>query len=260
MAEWSKAADCKSVSYSRIGSNPILFIFIIIVFFKIKRDLRFIKLERYFLAHNRNIGTANVDSNCASLKFLLITYKSFNSLLACLLKLNLYSSTLSSTTSVNKSLSSFNLDLNFLRNRFFPQLLSTVKKSTIFNCSLGVTSSYFSKKKSFLRSKAAYALLSVYIRRLLVYTGVNSLMLRVIGLPLHLNFITRLILLNSNVLYRNPFKTKFIVNEKDNPISIKFSYVIFINNKFFGLQKRKKKGRLKRKINKRISVINNITD
>lgn len=25
VAEWSKAADCKSVSYSRIGSNPILF-------------------------------------------------------------------------------------------------------------------------------------------------------------------------------------------------------------------------------------------
>ena len=67
--------------------------------------------------------------------------------------------------------------------------------------------------------------------------------------------------LNSPVtkLYKNPFDEKEI-NEKVILNPFKFSFIIFINNKSFIPIKVKKKGRLKRKISKRITLLNKIVD
>lgn len=160
------------------------------------------------------------------------------------------------------SLSKYCLDLTFLRNRFFPQLVTIVNTRTIFNASLGIISGYFSKKKSFLRSKASYVLLAVYLRRILVSANLNSLELRVKGLPLHLKAILKNILSKSNVLYKDPYNPVVIKNELSEHFNfcLNFSYVVFVNSKFHGNHKVKQKGRLKRKIARRVSSLNSILD
>lgn len=86
--------------------------------------------------------------------------------------------------------------------------------------------------------------------------------LKIKGIPLHLNTILKSILTQSNVIYNNPFKNNSLINEVKgiNSFFINFSYLIFVNNKDFGLKKTKKKGRLKRKIMRRVIINNNILD
>lgn len=155
------------------------------------------------------------------------------------------------------------LDLNFARRRFFPQLKNindlNNNQETIFNNSLGITSKYFSKSRKFLKSKASYLFSASYIRRFLTYLGLEDLTLLVRKIPVYLKDIIRVILSPTNVLYKNPFLGG-IVNEKRMRIKFTFAYIHFNNNKPYGLVKRKKKGRLKRKISKRVIMVNNILD
>ena len=158
--------------------------------------------------------------------------------------------------------SPYYLELIFMRNRFFPQLFTTLTGKTIFNVTLGIISNYFSKKKNFLRSKASYLMLATYIRRVLVGMSLLNLNLSIRGVPIHLNSILKHILSSSNVIYKNPFKDTAFVNEIEGSQSftVHFSYVMFTSSKGFGLMKSKKKGRLKRKIAKRVISNNNILD
>lgn len=152
------------------------------------------------------------------------------------------------------------LNLNFKRNRFFPQLKENYTQQTIVNNSLGIVSKHFSRKKSYLRSKAAYLLSAVYVRRLLTSLNMLYLRLEITKTPKYIGEVLSLITTNSNVLYNNPFKINSIVNEKSKSIDIKFSYVFFFNNKPYSVVKVKKKGRLKRKISKKVRLLNNILD
>ena len=60
-------------------------------------------------------------------------------------------------------------------------------------------------------------------------------------------------------IYKNPFSNQ-LMNEKEinNPFS--FPLIIFTNNKSYGFMKEKQKGRLKRKIARRLTLINKVLD
>jgi len=60
-------------------------------------------------------------------------------------------------------------------------------------------------------------------------------------------------------IYKNPFANS-LVNEKEvvNPFS--FPIIVFTNNKPYGFMKTKQRGRLKRKIAKRLIMINRVLD
>ena len=154
----------------------------------------------------------------------------------------------------------YTLNLNFKRNRFFPQFKDTSFKKTIFNNSLGIISKYFSRRKSYLRGKSSYLLSAAYLRRMLTSLNVNYLHLEITKIPKYLKDIVRIITVNTNVLYKNPFSPRDIVNEKTNPIELRFKYVFFFNNKPYSVVKIKKRGRLKRKISKKVTLLNNILD
>ena len=152
------------------------------------------------------------------------------------------------------------LNLNFKKNRFFPQLKDTFFKKTVFNNSLGIISKYFSLRKSYLRGKSSYLLTAAYLRRLLLNINILKLRLEITKVPKYLKDIIRVLLTSANVFYKNPFNNSIIVNERATPTSFIFSYVFFTNNKSWGVIKRKKRGRLKRKISKKIILLNNVLD
>ena len=148
--------------------------------------------------------------------------------------------------------------LNFKRNRFFPTLRTLSNENYLF-LSLGMFLKFFQKTKAFLRSKTMYLLASSFIRKILLFSSLKNLILTISRVPVFLKEILSTINDPVTNLYKNPFNEN-LVFEKNNINPFKFSTIIFLNNKEFGQMKLKKKGRLKRKISKRITLVNRIID
>ena len=173
-------------------------------------------------------------------------------------------SNLRSMNIYNKEIIKYNsiytLSLNFKRNRFFPCFNTNVVRETIFNNSLGIISKRFSNKKSYLKSKSSYLISSSYVRRILIYLNTKRTWITISKTPKFLKDVINALTTNSNSVYKNPFTHNDLINEKEtNPI-IYFEYITFINNKALGPIKKKKKGRLKRKVSKKVVSYNNILD
>merc|ERR1711934_861043 len=228
--------------------QPFSFIMRIKLTFKnfLKNKNKFTNLEKSMLIKSPNsvyeylpvISTAYFNSFWLS-HYNLLTIKKIKSINIYIIKL-FYEIIFFQSLSTNKQpyIGIHTLDLNFAKRRFFPQLknmsMSSNNQQTLFNNSLGITSKYFSKSKKFLRSKASYIFSASYVRRFLMYLGINDLCLLIRKLPMYLKDIIRVILSPTNVLYKNPFLDE-IVNEKKLRIKFSFAYVYFFNNKPYGL-------------------------
>ena len=155
----------------------------------------------------------------------------------------------------------YEMVLNFKRNRFFPYFRMKIPKDCIFNLSLGILSKNFSLRKSFLRSKSSYLMSASYVRRMLTYIRPARLNLNIRRTPKYLKDILSVMMEKSNVLYKHPLKNE-LVNEKEfTPHdAISLEYINFVTSKALGPIKKKKRGRLKRKISKKVILYNNIID
>jgi len=120
-------------------------------------------------------------------------------------------------------------------------------------------SKFFNKPKGFLKNKQVYLLLTNFIKKVIMYTSIKHIILFIKKLPKYFNEIINNIELPSNSLYNNPF-TNEIVDEKIQKNYFNWVNIFFLNNRPFGLVKLKKKGRLKRKIKRKIILINQIND
>jgi len=151
------------------------------------------------------------------------------------------------------------LNLNFPRNRFFPNF-KTLQGETYTFLSLGMFSKFFVKNKSFFKTKQMYLILASFIRKILLFASIKFLYLLVTNIPTYLKEIMSTI--NNSVInhYKNPFNEENLINEKSVINPFKFSFFMFINNKPYGKVKVKKKGRLKRKITKRLTQMNKVLD
>jgi len=150
------------------------------------------------------------------------------------------------------------LSFNFSRNRFFPTIRTLTGETYLF-LSLGLFMKFFTKSKSFMKSKAMYLLLASFLRKVLMFSSFKILYLIVKKTPVYLK--EMMSTLNDSVvsIYKNPFSGD-LVDEKTFHTPFKFSMFFFLNNKAYGKVKVKKKGRLKRKITKRLVLLNRITD
>ena len=151
------------------------------------------------------------------------------------------------------------LNLNFPRNRFFPNF-KTLQGETYTFLSLGMFSKFFVKNKSFFKTKQMYLILASFLRKILLFASIKFLYLLITNIPTYLKEIMSTI--NNSVInhYKNPFNEENLINEKMVINPFKFSFFMFINNKPYGKVKVKKKGRLKRKITKRLTQMNKVLD
>ena len=151
------------------------------------------------------------------------------------------------------------LNLNFPRNRFFPNF-KTIQGETYTFLSLGMFSKSFTKNKSFFKTKQMYLILASFLRKILLFASIKFLYLLITNIPTYLKEIMSTI--NNSVInhYKNPFNEENFINEKNTINPFKFSFFMFVNNKPYGKIKVKKKGRLKRKITKRLTQINKVLD
>jgi len=224
------------------------------------KDLYFNKLQNFGEVFTKN-GITNVKiSNKQSLS-------SFNKITPFLNKSLFYSKQLQNYTFIDKGYNLnrrkfFNptklLALNFSRNKFFP-VIRTILGESYFFLSLGILSKFLLKNKAFTESKTVFILLASFLRKVLLFSSVKNMYLFINKTPLYFKEIMSTI--NDPVVsvYKNPFSNS-MVNEKELPNPFTFPLIIFTNNKPYGFLKTKQKGRLKRKISRRLIMINRVLD
>ena len=314
MAEWSKATDCKSVSKTHVGSNPI--------FLKIRLHLINIVTKgkdiQVYINKNKNsyyskqLNSKNLHSlfkSTASYRIytnfyhydnfsnkvttrnsnlILIKFVNFQAFIEyfnkkfILWNSILWNSILWFEDSVKFVFYNFTkkyvlnligffmnnfkfnyllskvLTLNFKRKRFFP-LIRDITGTTFFNTSLGILAKYLQKGKFFTKKKVVFLLVSSLIRKMLLYSSLDNLILMVKRTPMYLQDILSTINNPVSSIYNNPY-TKKEVNEFKLNNNFKFTNVVFTTTKPYGPVKTKNAGRLKRKITKKLVLIGRVTD
>ena len=188
-----------------------------------------------------------------SIKNNLNSTKIYTNLFLKPLSLRIFKNTINKYSNPTKTLA-----LNFKRNKFFPNIRHLGGYNFVF-ASLGMFIKFFNKAKSFIKTKTMYLVLASFLRKILIFAKFKNLILTISRIPVFLKEI--LTTLNEPVInvYKNPF-TETLIQEKNLINKFKFSYIMFLNNKNFGNHKLKKKGRLKRKITKKIILSNRLID
>ena len=150
------------------------------------------------------------------------------------------------------------LTFNFKRNRFFPDL-QTKAGNVYFNLSLGLFAFFYKKGKFFIKNKQVFLVLASFLRKMLLFCSIGNLIFVVKRTPIYLQEL--LTTLNNPVinLYKHPFYDE-TVNEGSLKNRFNFKLFLFLTNRPYGFVKVRKKGRVKRKITKRIVSINRLID
>lgn len=133
------------------------------------------------------------------------------------------------------------------------------KKKNIFFLTNGLFLKYFKKKKSLKKKKALRLLLARYLRKLFLIINFKNVIFFLKKTPSL--FVEMFKILNSNIVHKfiNPFNRKFFFDVKKKKL-LNIDYFIFYKNIDFSKNKVKKKGRLKRKVTRKLVLIDSIID
>lgn len=148
--------------------------------------------------------------------------------------------------------------INYRRRNFFPNF-SNSNNSVLTTTSLGLFSKMLNKGKSFIRNKMVYLMTASFFRKVFIYTSVINMTLYIKHQPLYLNELLNIIFKPVIGIYQHPFNN-YLVDENTIHTHYRFNNIIFLLNKRFTTQKTKQRGRLKRRIMKRLVKINNVLD
>lgn len=234
VAERSKAADCNSVSYySRwFESNLSQIIY--------TRNYIFGNIgnsNEQFLCNKTNlVNTPLANHHVLNFSGAHVSYKS--------------APKVAQTTVV----------LNFKRGKFFPLISDSVEKPLV-TLSLGIVSSRLNKGASFKKKKSTFLFVASFIRKVLIHSGTRGVGLVIHRTPQYFSEILSTMYTTSVTLYKDPFRNQ-VTSESLHGKSYKYSipFILFQKTKSFGYIKAGKKGRLKRKIAKRLVLSNRVTD
>lgn len=150
------------------------------------------------------------------------------------------------------------LTFNFRRSRFFPDI-KTRTSEIYLNLSLGLFASFFKKGKFFIKNKQVFLVMASFLRKILLFCSLGNMTFVVKRTPLYLQEL--LATLNNPVinLYKSPFSDT-VIDESLTRTSFHFRFFIFSTSRPYGFVKTRKKGRVKRKITKRVTLINRLID
>lgn len=151
------------------------------------------------------------------------------------------------------------LILSFKKNKLFINLKNFYKKNYM-SISSGLFIKFFEKKKSFKKNKTIKLLMAKYIRKIFLISRIKNTILIVKKNPVFLMEIINLF--NSPIAHKfiDPVENRTIEETNNNFIWIKFLYFIFLENKNFSNNKLPQKGRIKRKILRKVVFENKIID
>nr|ASY95739.1 hypothetical protein [Stylonychia lemnae] len=154
----------------------------------------------------------------------------------------------------------FNLVFTFKNRRLLLNLQDESTKN-LFYFSPGFFIKFFEKKKSLKKNKSLKMLSARYLRKLYIFTKIKYSIFHIKKTPV--GFLEFLSSLNTPIIHKfnDPFTNK-LVEEKSNPNQplVNVIYFIFSRNIDFSSNKIRKKGRIKRKITRKLVLENSISD
>jgi hypothetical protein len=154
----------------------------------------------------------------------------------------------------------YKLYFTFTSTRLFINLLSWSGKNYT-SLGVGLFLKFFKNKKSFKKNKLIKLLLVKYLRKLLIVSGIRNIYLYVQKKPLFFQELCKTLttpLINSFINPLNSLSINESSSYKSQPFFIR--YLFFKNTKAYNIIRLPRKGRLKRKIMRRIVKTNHISD
>jgi hypothetical protein len=152
------------------------------------------------------------------------------------------------------------LKLYFRRKSLFV-LIHDRHNRTYASFSTGFFIKFFKKKKTLKKHKLLRVLVGRYLRKLFILAAVKNLRVTIQGVPLYLLEILNSMNRPSTHVFYDPVTEKNISDTaKTGCITARAVYFFFIKNVPFVIQRSRKKGRIKRKIRRKLIAKNKIID
>ena len=262
MAEWTKAADCKSVSYTLVGSNPTPFII-------------FQEKKKYYTIHWSKIRSAYWNAERFSSPFyskffseqhyfqkkanlveILNVHKMYKHFfLYPTLPLATLQLLLFRKVSKKKLLL-----LSFKKNNTSIILKSFKLRTHYFTFTLGSLFSSFLTRKNMKKSRKFKLLLPRFLRKVLLLINTHTVSLLIQGVPENLAAFILSLTKPINHSYNNPFRSIAFAEKGEVTPNLKFQDLTFRQASVSAKIKKKKKGKVKRKVLRKIIYRNKVSD
>lgn len=153
----------------------------------------------------------------------------------------------------------YHLILTFKNNKLFINLHDYIKRNYLF-ISNGLFIRFYEKKKSLKKSKIIRTVVAKYLRKFFLLLKLPRVILIIKKNPVF--FLEFLNLFMQPIVYKfnEPLTNREIRDKGPLKFLTKFLYFVFVNNENYVNNKEKKKGRIKRKISRKIILQNHIID
>jgi hypothetical protein len=220
-------------------------------YFILLENLMFSGLKAYFIAKRKNRKVS------IYLHTFFLKYGSLYNLL--FYKSNTDSFNFIKKTKNKKQRAMYNLILTFNKNKVFMNISDVCKRNYLF-LSPGFFIKYFNKKKLYKKSKVIRTLQIKYLRKIFLLLHLPNTILFIKKTPLFLLEILNLFNQEIPHKFNEPVTNREIFDNKPNRLLTVFKYFIFLSNHSYIKFKEKKKGRVKRKITRKIVMRNTIID
>lgn len=152
------------------------------------------------------------------------------------------------------------LAMRFNGHRLIITLLDKLKMTPHFFISTGLLVRYFKGRKSLRKNRSMKLLLARFMRKILIVLGLADVRVLARGVPLFLEVFLAMLFRPLGHPFSDPMTGSKIDETQNEPLNIGISGVDFHQPKPFGYQKQKKKGRIKRKIRRKLTRLNRIID
>jgi len=151
------------------------------------------------------------------------------------------------------------LYLTFSPSRFYVNFRSFTNLN-YFSLSVGLFLKFFNNQKSLKKTKTFKFLLVKLLRKILVVSGIRHFMIFFKRAPILLAEVFRFLTSPLITPFHDPVQNRTIVEDDRQYVRFSFKYFFFLKTVSYTTMKGKQKGRLKRKISKKIIKRNNISD
>ena len=151
----------------------------------------------------------------------------------------------------------YKLVLVFVKSQLYLNLISETSGKSYMHLTMGMFKSFFTLQKSFRKNKILKLVMAKYLRKVFILLKVKKINIRVNSSPVFLHEFLNLLFQKSKKTFLNPLNGKAFKESRSSKQLFRVAEIRFLSSQKFTFSKVKKKGRVKRKVLKKIYKQNN---
>lgn len=153
----------------------------------------------------------------------------------------------------------YKLYFTFTPNRFYINL-SNAEGINYLSLSIGLLLKFFKHQKSLKKNKSLKFLLVKFLRKLIIVSKIDNLIVFLKKTPTLVSEVFRFLINPLPSPFLDPITNRTILEEGRSSYRINISYIYFLKTISYTSMKQRQRGRLKRKITKKVISKNRIVD